>query len=78
MSFKVNAIPRPISVLGIVGSLYHKNLETLKEYNAHFEFNEMPKDVTSIVWESKESETHLTIHRQITDLIHSFHGTINR
>jgi hypothetical protein len=66
------------SVLEIVGGLYHKNLETLKEYDAHFEFNEMPKDVTSIVWESKENETHLTVHRQITDLIHSFLATINR
>ncbi len=60
------------SVLEIVGGLYHKNLETLKEYDAHFEFNELPKDISSIVWESKESETHLSVHRQITDLILSF------
>ena len=60
------------TVLEMVSGLYHKNLETLKEYDAHFEFEEMPKDISSIVWESKESETHLSVHRQITDLIHSF------
>ena len=60
------------SVLEMVSSLYHKNIETLKEYDAHFEFNELPKDISSIVWESNENETHLLVHEQITDLILSF------
>jgi hypothetical protein len=60
------------TVLEMVSSLYHKNIETLKEYDAHFEFNELPKDISSIVWESNENETHLSVHKQITDLILSF------
>ena len=59
-------------VLEMVSELYHGNLETLKEYDTHFEFEEMPKDISSIVWESDDTQTHLSVHRQITDLIHSF------